>query len=85
LGREQLRPHRSSAINLRAVGNFVALTAAGAIANTGISTYNGDIATGLGAITAFDTAKVNGKFYPDGDVVIIMRFLNATLAFIKRS
>jgi hypothetical protein len=45
-----------SAINLRAVGNFVALTA-GAIANTGISTYNGDIATGLGAITAFDTAK----------------------------
>jgi hypothetical protein len=57
-------PTGPSAINLRAVGNFVALTAAGAIANTGISTYNGDIATGLGAITAFDTAKVNGKILP---------------------
>jgi hypothetical protein len=50
-------PTGPSAINLRAVGNFVALTAAGAIANAGISTYNGDIATGLGAITPLTLQK----------------------------
>jgi hypothetical protein len=79
-------PTGPSAINLRAVGNFVALTAAGAIANTGISTYNGDIATGLGAITAFDTAKVNGKILPpDGDVVIIKEIPgNATFSLYQK-
>ncbi|MEH6772272.1 ice-binding family protein [Maribacter arcticus] len=65
-------PSGPSAINLRAVSNFVALTTIGAIANTGVSTFNGDIATGAGAITAFDTAIVNGKILlPDGDVTII--------------
>jgi hypothetical protein len=65
-------PSGPSAINLRAVSNFVALTTIGAISNTGVSTYNGDIATGAGAITAFETAIVNGKILlPDGDVTII--------------
>jgi hypothetical protein len=43
-------PTGPSAINLRAVGNFVALTAAGAIAKQVFPTYNGDIATGLGCL-----------------------------------
>jgi hypothetical protein len=65
-------PSGASFINFRTVSSFVALTASGAIANTGISTYNGDIATGLGAVTGFETAIVNGTIFPAaGDTVVV--------------
>jgi hypothetical protein len=65
-------PSGPSFINFRTVSSFVALTAAGGIGNTGISTYNGDIATGLGAITALETSTVNGTIFPEqGDTIVI--------------
>jgi hypothetical protein len=48
------------------------LTAAGGLGNTGISYYNGDIATGLGALTGFTTAIVSGTIFPaTGDTVVV--------------
>jgi hypothetical protein len=53
----------ASFINFRTVNSFVALIASGAIANTGVHTYDGDIATSLYAITAFATAIVIGTIF----------------------
>jgi hypothetical protein len=48
---------------LGTASGFVIYTAGGAVANTAISTINGDIGTNLGAITGFGTAIVTGTFY----------------------
>ena len=65
-------PTKPSYINFRRVSSFVLLTASGGIGNTGASIYNGDIATGAGAVTAFDSATVNGTIFPsEGDTTVI--------------
>ena len=48
---------------LGSASGFAIYTASGAVANTAISTINGDIGTNLGAITGFTTAVVNGSFH----------------------
>ncbi len=58
----------SSLVNLRGLASFVLYTCSGGIGNTTISTFNGDIATNLGAITGFTAAGtvVNGTIYQQG-------------------
>jgi hypothetical protein len=55
-------------INLLSLKTFVMFTGGGAINNTGISFYNGDIATDAGAIgsIAAGPATVNGTVFPPG-------------------
>jgi len=57
-----------SFINLRSLANFVLFTGSGGVANTGASTYNGNIGTDLGAITGFTATgcTVNGTIYQSG-------------------
>ncbi|MFB1021271.1 MAG: ice-binding family protein [Vicingaceae bacterium] len=57
-----------SFINLRSLSNFLIFTGAGGVANTGASTYNGNIGTDLGAITGFTAVgcTVNGTIYQAG-------------------
>jgi carbon monoxide dehydrogenase subunit G len=74
-------PTGTSFINFRTVTSFVMLTASGAIANTGVSTYNGDIATGLGAITAFETATVNGTVFPTGGDTTVIKEIDGNATF----
>lgn len=65
-------PLGPSFINFRTLNNFVMFTAAGGLGNTGTSYYNGDIATGLGALTGFETAIISGTvFPPEGDTTVI--------------
>jgi hypothetical protein len=65
-------PLLPSFINFRTLNNFVMFTAAGGLGNTGTSYYNGDIATGLGALTGFETAIISGTvFPPEGDTTVI--------------
>lgn len=59
-------PTGSSIIDFRTLSSFVIFTSSGGIANTGASTYNGDIGTNLGAITTFDPTTVNGVIHPAG-------------------
>ena len=65
------RPIGTSSVNLRSIENFVIFTGFGGIANTGMSTYTGDISTNSGAITGFETATVNGKIYQAGSTTTI--------------
>jgi hypothetical protein len=46
-------------------------TGGGGIANTGVSTYTGDIGTDLGAITGFGTATVDGTIYQAGSTTTV--------------
>jgi hypothetical protein len=65
-------PAGSSFINFRTLSSLVMFTSSGGLGNTGISTYNGDIATGLGAMTGFETAIINGTvFPPNGDTTVV--------------
>lgn len=59
-------PIDKSYFNLGVLSNFVIFTSSGGISNTGNSTYTGDIATGLGAITAFEAAVINGTIFLSG-------------------
>ena len=59
-------PTSSSSINFRSLANFVMFTSSGGVANTGSSTYNGDIGSGSGAITGFGSATVNGTIFQPG-------------------
>ncbi len=58
----------SVVVNLRRLSSFVLFTSTGGIANSTSSTYNGDIATNLGAITGFTVSGtvVNGNLYKEG-------------------
>jgi hypothetical protein len=49
--------------SLGGASGFAIYTAGGAVANTAISTINGDIGTNLGAITGFTTAVVSGSYH----------------------
>jgi hypothetical protein len=62
-----ISPH----IDLRTLTDFVIFTGAGGIANSGVSTYTGDIGTNLGAITGFTTATVNGTIYEAGSTAVV--------------
>ncbi|MFT6948691.1 MAG: hypothetical protein ACJARP_003125, partial [Vicingaceae bacterium] len=61
-------PANPAFINLRSLANFLIFTGAGGVANTGASTYNGNIGTDLGAITGFTAVgcTVNGTIYQQG-------------------
>lgn len=65
-------PTGQTSINYRSLENFVIFTASGGVSNTGISTYTGNIATDLGAITGFETATVNGTIYQAGSTTTII-------------
>ena len=66
-----LRPIGTSTINLRSLENFIIFSGSGAIANTGTSTFTGDIGTNLGAITGFETSTVNGIIYQAGSTTTV--------------
>ena len=58
-------PTDPSFINMRGLSSFMIYTGSGALANTAVSTIDGNIGTNLGAITGFETAIINGTiFYP---------------------
>lgn len=54
----------SLVFNYGSLDTILLFTGSGAINNTGSSVYNGNICTGAGAITAFETATVNGIIIP---------------------
>lgn len=56
-------PANSTLVDFGSLSTFVVFTAAGAITNSGIATYNGNIATNSGAISGFETATINGTLY----------------------
>ncbi len=66
-------PSGSSPINFRSLTPFIMFTSSGAVANTGASTYTGDIGTDLGAITGFEAAGcvVNGTIFPAGASTVV--------------
>ena len=64
-------PTGNSIINFRSLSNFVIFTSSGGDANTGASVYNGDIGTGSGAITSFETATVNGNIFQPGSTTLV--------------
>jgi len=64
-------PSGTSVINFRTINTFVMFTATGGLGNTGASIYNGDIATGSGALTGFDAATINGTVYPSGETTVV--------------
>ncbi len=68
-------PTDTSSINFRSLITLIMYTASGAIANTGASTYTGDIGTNLGAITAFTAVgcTVNGTIYQAGLTTLVTR------------
>ena len=77
-------PTNPSSINFRRVTSFVMFTAGGGVANTGASTYNGDIGTNLGAITSFGDATVHGTIFNAGSTVVITpRYPTATFSLYK--
>jgi hypothetical protein len=67
-------PLNPSFINLRSLASFVIFTGGGGVANTGASTYTGDIGTDLGAITSFSAAGcvVNGTIYQPGSTTLVV-------------
>lgn len=64
-------PTGNSIINFRSLSNFVIFTSSGGDANTGASVYNGNIGTGSGAITGFETATVNGTIFQSGSTTLV--------------
>jgi hypothetical protein len=67
-------PSNPSSINFRSLTSFVMFTSAGGIANTGASTYTGDIGTNLGAITGFTAIGciVNGTIFQAGSTTVVI-------------
>jgi len=64
-------PSGSSIINFRSLSNFVIFTSSGGDANTGASVYHGNIGTGSGAVTSFETATVNGTIFHPGSTTLV--------------
>ncbi|MFT5718970.1 MAG: hypothetical protein ACI9T7_003181 [Oleiphilaceae bacterium] len=67
-------PSNPSSIDFRSLTSFVMFTSAGGIANTGASTYTGDIGTNLGAITGFTAIGciVNGTIFQAGSTTVVI-------------
>lgn len=61
----------SSIISLGSLSTFVAFTGSGAINNTGVSVYNGNIASGLGVTSSLAAATVNGTLFPPGNTAAV--------------
>jgi hypothetical protein len=59
----------------------VTFTAGGGLGNTGASVYNGDIATGSGALTGFETAIINGTVFPASEETTVTSIQDATANF----
>jgi hypothetical protein len=64
-------PLNDSSIDFRTVDTFIMFTGGGGVANTGASTYTGDIGTNLGAITGFEFATVDGTIYQAGSTTTV--------------
>lgn len=64
-------PEDFSTIDFRSLTNFVLFTGGGGVANSGSSTYTGDIGTDLGAITGFDPATVDGTIFQSGSTTSV--------------
>lgn len=79
-------PSGTSFINFRTVSSFIMLTASGGLGNTGASIYNGDIATGAGALTGFESATINGTVFPStGDTTVVKEIDgNATFSLYQK-
>ena len=60
----------SNAVDFSPLTWFVVFTAIGAITNSGITTYNGNIATNSGATSGFESATINGTLYNSNTVPI---------------
>jgi hypothetical protein len=73
-------PSGSSYINFRTLSSFVMFSVEGGLGNTSVSYYNGDIATGLGALTGFGTAIISGTVYPPGETTVVTE-IDATATF----
>lgn len=56
-------------INTHSLGSFSAFTTLGAVSNTGNSEIFGDIGTGGGAITGFETSTLHGKTFTPGNAM----------------
>jgi hypothetical protein len=60
----------SSALITGPLNRFILFTADGAVANTGYSIYDGDIATDQGAITGFTGLPINGTIFQPGTTTV---------------
>jgi len=74
-------PANCSYINLGILDSFVTFTAGGGLGNKGASVYNGDIATGVGVMTGFETAIVNGTVFPASEDTTVTTIQEATANF----
>lgn len=74
-------PTETGLIDFRSLSNFVIFTSLGGIANTGASTYTGDIGTNGGAITTFSTATVNGTIFEQGSSTTVILDVNHEVTF----
>jgi hypothetical protein len=75
-----------STIDFLSLKDFIMFTGSGGISNTGASSYTGNIATHLGAITGFSTATVTGTIFPSGSSTTVTEFNpTAGLVFFKNS
>jgi hypothetical protein len=65
----------TTVVDLQRLASFVMFTGLGAVANTGASTYTGDIGTDGGAITGFSAVGcvVNGTIYQAGSSTVVTR------------
>ena len=64
-------PSKASTIDFKSVKSFIMFTGSGGIANTGSSTFIGDIGTNLGAITGFETATISGTIFQAGSTTVV--------------
>lgn len=64
-------PLNCSYINLGVLSTFGMFTTDGAVANTAISTINGNVGTNLGLITGLTSTMVSGTIFPSGGTAAI--------------
>lgn len=66
-------PQNPSSINFRSLDTCIIFTGSGGVANSGASTYTGDIGTNLGAITGFEAVgcTVNGSIFQAGTTTVV--------------
>jgi hypothetical protein len=74
-------PTGTSLIDFKSLSDFLIFTGSGGIANTGASTYTGNISTNNGAITGFTSATVNGTIYEAGSSTTVVLPVNHKVTF----
>ncbi|EAR12642.1 hypothetical protein PI23P_08450 [Polaribacter irgensii 23-P] len=74
-------PTGESLIDFKTLSNFIIFTSLGGIANTGASTYTGNIGTNSGAITGFTPEMVTGNIYEAGDSDTIIEDVKHKVTF----